>query len=58
MVQVQEIELSVGDVFRVGETMVTVIDIDGDEVTFRVDDDDSLDCVPSNGCLDSAPAPR
>ncbi|HUG90563.1 MAG TPA: hypothetical protein VML55_07005 [Planctomycetaceae bacterium] len=30
-------ELSVGDVLQVGDQLVTVVDIDGPEVTFRID---------------------
>ncbi len=36
-------ELTVGDVLRVGEYTVTVIDIDGGEVGFRVDRADGTD---------------
>lgn len=35
--QEYEIELSIGDVLQVGDCTVTVIDIDGPEVSFRVD---------------------
>lgn len=34
----QTIELSVGDVVYIGDQTLTVIDIDGDEVSFRVDE--------------------
>ena len=34
----QTIELSVGDVVYLGNRTLTVIDIDGDEVSFRVDE--------------------
>lgn len=33
-----ELELTVGDTFQVGEYLVTVIDTDGEDVSFRVDD--------------------
>ncbi len=33
----QEVELCIGDVLRVGHYSVTVVDIDDDEVSFRVD---------------------
>ncbi len=36
-----EFELSVGDVLQVGESRFTIIDIDGLEVSFRVDSDDT-----------------
>ena len=60
MVQIQEIELTVGDVFQVGDTTVTVIDIDNGEVTFRIDDGASHDGDPTNGRVDTAspPLPR
>lgn len=34
--QQRELELSVGDVVRVGNHLVTVVEIHGDEVTFKV----------------------
>ena len=33
-----EIELSVGDVLQIGDHIVTIVDIDGQEVSFRIDD--------------------
>ena len=32
-----EFELSVGDVLQIGEHTVTVVDIDGPDVSFRID---------------------
>lgn len=32
------VELAVGDVLRIGDHTLTVIDIDGSEVSFRLDD--------------------
>ena len=40
-VQEYEFELSVGDVLHIGESQFTVLDIDGLEVSFRVDSDDN-----------------
>ena len=58
MVQIQEIELTVGEVFHVGDTTVTVIDIDNGEVTFRIDDGASLhDGDATNGFADAVPTP-
>jgi len=59
-VQRQELELAVGDVLRVGDTTVTVIDIENDEITFRIDDADSHDIDPSCDLNDniSIPLPR
>jgi hypothetical protein len=37
-VQRQEIELSVGDAVRIGNCIITLIDIDGVEAAFRIDD--------------------
>lgn len=54
MVQTQEIEVTVGDIFRIGDTTVTVIDIDNGEVTFRIDDGDSYDDCQSNGLIDDS----
>lgn len=33
-----EFELSVGEVLRVGNRLVTVVDIDGDEVSVRIEE--------------------
>ena len=40
-----ELELSVGDTVQIGDMLVTVVDIDGDEVSFRVDSVESEECV-------------
>jgi hypothetical protein len=32
-----EFDLTVGDVFRIGNRVFTVIDIDGDEVNFQIE---------------------
>ena len=42
-----EFELSVGDVLQVGGCLVTVIDIDGPEVSFRIEGDASSELVHS-----------
>ena len=55
MVQRQELELAVGDILRIGDTTVTVIDIENDEITFRIDDADLHDEDPSNDLNDSVP---
>jgi hypothetical protein len=34
-----EVELAVGDILRLGLCTMTVMDIDGAEVTFRLDED-------------------
>lgn len=48
MVPLQEFDLTVGDVLRVGDTMVTVIDIENGEITFRIDEEDVRDEDPKN----------
>jgi hypothetical protein len=50
-------ELSVGDVLQVGDQLVTVVDIDGPEVTFRIDrlEPDS-DALPLETCAAVLPA--
>lgn len=48
----QTIELSVGDVVYIGDRTLTVIDIDGDEVSFRVDE------VTADAHVAYAPPPR
>jgi len=57
MVQHQELDLVVGDVIRVGETLITVIDIENGEITFRIDDADSSDEDRTNGLSDNTPIP-
>ncbi len=57
--QIQEISLTVGDVIQLGDVTVTVIDIDGDEVTFRVDADElHLDGLNGHPEDSSLPLPR
>jgi hypothetical protein len=38
-----ELELAVGDAVRVGDYLLTVVDIDGQDVGFRVDPGESAD---------------
>lgn len=45
------LELAVGDVLVIGNRTLTVIDIDGSEVHFRVDDD--LSALPLDLATDS-----
>jgi hypothetical protein len=42
-VQRHEIELSIGDAVRIGEHTLTIVDIDGLEVSFRIDPSDADD---------------
>jgi sRNA-binding carbon storage regulator CsrA len=44
-VQEYEFELQVGDTLQVGDYTVTVVDIDGDEVSVRIDPAEFLDEV-------------
>lgn len=43
--QEQEVELCVGDTFQIGDCLVTVVDIDGEDVTFRIQDDSDTVCL-------------
>ncbi len=36
--QILELDLTVGDSFRVGNHIVTLIDVDGSDAAFRIDD--------------------
>ena len=60
MVQHQELDLAVGDVVRIGETLITVIDIENGEITFRIDDAEPADDDRTNDLSDnvSVPLPR
>lgn len=49
-----ELELSVGDVLRIGDYTVTVVDLDGAEVSFRVDDSPHAE-ASANSCWESRP---
>ena len=40
-----EFELAVGDTIHVGDHTVTIIDFDGSEVVFRVDDPESIEPI-------------
>ena len=49
MVLFHEVDLAVGDVLHIGEAILTVIDIEKDEVSFRVDNDESSNDDRLNG---------
>lgn len=53
----REFELSVGDVLQIGEHTVTVVDIDGTDVSFRIDSetDDASECEFDLGFRISVP---
>lgn len=53
MVQIHEFDLNVGDILHLGNTTVTVIDIENGEVTFRVDESDSHDDNLLNDSMDA-----
>jgi len=38
---VSEIELEIGEVLMIGETLLTVVDIEDEDVTFKIDQSDS-----------------
>ncbi len=52
--QEQEIELSIGDSLQLGQHTVTVIDIDGGEVSFRIDHEEDNEPVSVGGFGESA----
>ena len=41
--ELQELDLAVGDVVQIGDYTVTVLDIENDDVTLRVDRPDVID---------------
>lgn len=53
MVQIHEFDLNVGDILHLGNTTVTVIDIENGEVTFRVDECDPHDDNLLNDSMDA-----
>lgn len=53
MVQIHEFDLNVGDILHLGNTTVTVIDIENGEVTFRVDESDPHDDNLLNDSMDA-----
>ena len=54
MVQFQELDLVVGDVISVGGVTLTIIDIDNDEVSIRVDDGQSNEDIHIDDLLTPA----
>jgi hypothetical protein len=53
--QVQEFDLSVGEALRIGDHVLTLIDVDGGEVDIRIDDV-SGDSQESSGVPNGPPA--
>lgn len=53
-----EIELSVGETFYVGGYALTVLDIDGDEIQFRIDSPDDDDAAVRPAGIDRLFRPR
>ena len=53
------VELCVGDSIRIDDYTVTVIDVSGDEITFRIDqDDDFAECGQSSSLASERLLPR
>lgn len=50
-----EMELSVGDVVCLGHSVLTVVDIDGQEVSFRVDKLDDASPIVHHSAEHAAP---
>jgi hypothetical protein len=53
--QTKEFELSVGQAIRIGDRVITVVDIDSGEVAFRIDDSPFDRSEPEFG---QEPSPR
>lgn len=53
--QEQEIELSIGDSLQIGEHTMTIVDIEGDKVTFRVDHEEDFHQVSIEGRYETIP---
>ncbi len=48
-----ELDLSAGDSFRIGQHVITVLDVDGDQVTFRIENLETGELQ-----IQTAPPPR
>jgi len=53
-----QIELSIGETFYVGGYAVTVLDIEGDEIRFRIDSPEDEAAAPHPPVLDRMFRPR
>jgi hypothetical protein len=54
-VQEQEIELSIGDSIQIGQHTVTVIDIEGTEVCFRIEHEEEQEEISVGGMNEFIP---
>ena len=54
---IQTVDLSIGDCIRIGSQTLTVVDIDGQEVCFRVDAADQLISIARATQTDLVPGP-
>ncbi|MBX3437988.1 MAG: hypothetical protein KF861_10895 [Planctomycetaceae bacterium] len=52
--QAQEIELSIGDSIQIDEHTVTIVDIEGDVVSFRVDHQEDFQLAGRDGSWEGA----
>ena len=50
-----EFELSVGDILQLGDHSVTIIDIDGQNVSFRIDGSDEANPISVSEFEEAAP---
>ena len=53
-----EIELSIGDVLQIGGCLVTVVDIEGPEVSFRIEGGESSELVLETLAGSISPPPK
>jgi len=49
LVQEQEIELSIGDSLQVGQQIITIVDIEGDVVSLRIEHQSDVQQVSDGG---------
>ncbi len=56
--QERELELSVGDVVQIGNQLLVVVDIENEQVTFRIDDSEVVECVAPTGHSEFNGRPR
>ena len=53
-----DVELAVGDAVCLGDRILTILDIQGDEISYRIDDAQHLFAETVEFCVDSVRPPR